>query len=125
MLEVKALLRNSPVFYRLMGPAFGSRSIAKEIGIHVYDDQDKQWAIAVHGDCVVGFASVRGLVITDCYVTPEFRLQGIFSRILAFVLANSKASTANCTAASLPAFLKAGFQIVSKSKNFTKVKRNA
>lgn len=125
MLEVKPLPRSHPDFYQLMGPIFGSRQIAKEIGINVYDDPDKQFAIAMHDGCIVGFASVRGPVITDCYVMPEFRLQGVFSMILEFILSNSCASSANCTASSLPAFLKAGFQVVSKSKNFTKVKRNA
>lgn len=125
MLEVKHLSRNAHDFYRIMGPVFGSRAISKEIGIHVYDDPDKQWAIAIHDGCVVGFASVRGSVITDCYVMPKFRLKGIFSKILAFILKNSIGSTANCTDASLPAFLKVGFEIVSKTKNFTKVKRHA
>lgn len=125
MLEVKPLPRNDPEFYRLMGPFFGSRSVAAEIGIHVYDDESKQWAIAMRGSVVVGFASVRGPVITDCYVVPGSRNQGIFAEILAFILEHSQGSSANCTSASLPAFLKAGFQVVSKTKNFTKVKRNA
>ena len=125
MLEVKSLSRDSKDFYRLMGPVFGSRGIAREVGIHIYDDADKEWIVAFDDLIFAGFASIRGSLITDCYVRPEFRNAGVFTEILKRVMLDPKASSANCTAASLPAFLNAGFKIVSETKNFTKVARYA
>lgn len=124
MLRIERLHKNDQEFYRLMGPFFGSRALASEVGIHPYDDADKIWITALLYLDIVGIMSLRGKTISDCYVLPDHRGAGIFTRMLAYCLANHGGSIATCTDASLPAFLSAGFEIVSKTKNFTRVKRN-
>jgi GNAT superfamily N-acetyltransferase len=124
MLRIERLSRDDPDFYRLMGPFFGSRSLAAEVGIHPYDDADKIWITAILYQDIVGIMSLRGRTISDCYVLPGHRGNGIFSKMLAHCLASHGGSIATCTSASMPAFLAAGFEIVSKTKNFTRVKRN-
>lgn len=124
MLRVELLSRDDPDFYRLMGPFFGSRKVAAEVGIHIYDDPDKIWIVALLYRDIVGILSLRGKTVSDCYVLPGHRGAGIFKQLLSRCLADYGGSLAICTAASLPAFLAAGFEIVSSTKNFTRVKRN-
>jgi GNAT superfamily N-acetyltransferase len=105
-----------------MGPYFGSREVAKEVGIHIYDDSDKEWFAAYHDGVMIGFASLRGAVVSDCYVKPSWRGNGVFSSILSRILiAKPYGLKANCTKASLGAFLSLGFEVKGSSKNFTRV----
>jgi len=120
--KILSLSRENKDFYRIMGPYFGSRSIAKEVGINIYDDESKEWFIASNGVAVLGIASLRGSVVSDCYVKTGCRKRGIFSALLArIILAKPHGLKANCTDASLGVFLAHGFSIVSRTKNFTRV----
>lgn len=120
--QILSLSRENKDFYRLMGPFFGSRRAAKEIGIHIYDDEDKEWFAAYDGCVLIGFASLRCSVVSDCYVRPTWRRTGVFSALLARILLAKPADLkANCTPASLGTFLALGFQVKSKTKNFTRV----
>jgi hypothetical protein len=120
--QILSLSRENKDFYRLMGPYFGSRKVAAEVGIHIYDDEDKEWFAAYVCGALVGFASLRGNVVSDCYVKPSWRCAGVFSAILSrILLAMPTGLKANCTPASLGTFLALGFQVKSKSKNFTRV----
>ena len=120
--KVLNLSRADSEFYNLLGPYFGSRSVAKEVGINVYDDADKQWFCAFDGGRLVGFASLRGRVVSDCYVVKASRRCGDFSEILSSLVSSRAIGLlATCTEASLGAFLSLGFRVKSKTKNFTKV----
>lgn len=111
-------------FYECMGPLFGSRKAAKEIGLPMFDDSDKQWFVAFD-EMVIGCASVRRRLISDCYVIESFRRRGVFSEILnSLISCTSGVMTANCTQASMRAFSKAGFHPVSSTKNFTRMRLN-
>lgn len=120
--QILSLSRERSDFYRLMGPYFGSREVAKEVGIHIYDDSDKEWFAAYDDGAMIGFASLRGNIVSDCYVKPSWRGNGVFSEILSRILiARPYGLKANCTDASLGTFLALGFAVKSTSKNFTKV----
>lgn len=124
MVFVEKMQRNRSDFYSLMGPYFGSRAVAKEVGIHLYDDADKIWFGAFDGE-LIGFASVRKGVVSDCYVVPHRRNQGVFKTILASVLLlTGKNLKATCTHASQKAFLNAGFAEVKRTSNFTWMELN-
>lgn len=119
MVFVEEISRNDREFYNLMGPFFGSRSVAKEIGIHIYDDADKRWFAAFDG-CLIGFASYRNGLVSDCYVLPSKRNTGVFKCLLATLCMLTKGNLrATCTNASKQAFLNAGFVPVKTTKNFT------
>jgi len=105
-----------------MGPYFGSRQVAKEVGIHIYDDEDKEWFVACDGGALVGFASLRGYVVSDCYVRQAWRRNGaLYSLLSRILIAKPYGLKANCTNASLGTFLALGFEVKSTSKNFTRV----
>ena len=119
---IRKLSRGDSDFYQLLGPYFGSRSVAREVGINIYDDKDKEWFAAFKGETLAGFASIRGKIISDCYVIDCHRRKGMFLLILSSVLTGEQLDfAATCTDASLGAFLSHGFKIKSKTKNFTKV----
>jgi hypothetical protein len=119
-IRIESLDRKNTRFYGLFGPVFGSRTIAKEVGISAYDDADKVWLAAFYGDVMVGWLSVRGRVVSDCYVTEEHRNLGVLGRLLATAIASSDGPLrATCTAASVGVVRKAGFKVVRKTKNFT------
>lgn len=121
--QILSLSRENKDFYRLMGPYFGSRKVAKEVGIHIYDDEDKEWFAAYdYFGALIGFASLRGNVVSDCYVRESWRGDGVFSAILLRILLAGRGELkANCTQASLGTFLSFGFKVKSESKNFTRV----
>jgi hypothetical protein len=117
---MEEISRLRPDFYSLMGWFFGSRQVAKEVGINIYDDQDKRWFVAFEGGRIIGFASLKGRLVSDCYVVPSKRNAGVFRGILTMIeIASSGPLAANCTKASRKAFANAGFVEVRKTKNFT------
>ena len=108
-----------------MGPIFGSRQVAREVGIHCYDDDEKEWVMAFEADKLIGWLSVRGRLVSDCYVIPSARHDGVFDSLLEYTVRHMGGGLwANCTAASVRGFEKAGFVKVSATKNFTKMEQH-
>lgn len=119
---VRKLARDEKGFYEAMGPLFGSREVAKEVGINMYDDADKTWFVCFSGPVVIGCASVRGRIVSDCYVVPASRGAGVFGAILDSLLSSTAGTLrANCTSASLRSFKARGFKPVRSTINFTYV----
>jgi hypothetical protein len=112
-------------FYELMGRVFGSRFIEKQVGLKIYDDSNKQWVITTINDDVIGFCSLQASTISDCFVYPNYRLQGVFNTMLDLLLSKPGNYRAVCTKMSLQAFLNRGFQVTKTTKNFTFVERTA
>lgn len=107
------------MFYARMGRFLCSRLVAKEIGINLYADPGKRWFAAIEDGQILGFASIKGTVVSDCYVIQERRKYGLFTAILNELLNKTSGSLkANCTAASKKAFQNAGFKNTRSTKNF-------
>ena len=122
---VAEIKRTDANFYCNMGKFFGSRQVAKEVGINIYDDSNKRWFVYFENDVIVGFASLKNNLVSDCYVIPEKRNNGIFTYILNFLIQSSYGKlNANCTQASKKVFNNLGFTEVRKSKNFTYMELN-
>jgi N-acetylglutamate synthase-like GNAT family acetyltransferase len=115
---------DNPAFYRLIGPLMGSRTVEKEVGIRMYDDGDKCWYTAWHGDIFAGVASVRCTVVSDCYIKPQYRRSGALTAILESIVKDHAAGLrATCTSMSRGVFERAGFTQVAKTKNFYRMER--
>lgn len=126
MFLIRKINRYDNEFYPMLGPIFGSRKAAKEIGINVYDDGDKDFYIAQAGGIgIAGCLSVRGLLVSDCYVYPEWRRQGALRAMLTMATLADLKYRANCTEMSLGAFVQQGFKPLRATKNFTYVEKNA
>ena len=119
---IKKITRKTAGFYEVLGPLFGSRKVAKEVGINLYDDEDKTWYVVSYGSLFAGCCSLRGRVVSDCYVDEKHRKQGVFRAMLISLLLDTTGRLrANCTEGSLPTFISQGFKQVSATKNFTLV----
>lgn len=122
---IKTMDRTNNSFYRLIGPIFGSRQVAKEVGINVYDDDDKEWIVALKDGRLIGLLSIKGRLVSDCYVIPSERNNGVFDDLLKYALSIYGGNLrANCTKASVRAFEKAGFKPTKKTKNFQMMEQN-
>lgn len=79
-------------FYCYMGPFFGSRKVAKELGMPLWDDEDRTWIIAFENDKVIGFCSFvkhksqNKATLKSGYVIEEYRNQGIYDKMFKFRL---------------------------------------
>lgn len=118
-IRIREMTRSHKDFYKHFGPVFGSREIAKQVGVHAYDDEDKIWIAATDGSRLVGWLSVRGRLVSDCYVVESHRKKGVFSMLLKHAVTQHGGKLrAVCTKASVPAFSAAGFKKTKASKNF-------
>ncbi len=85
-MEIIILSNKDARFYQLMGPFLANRSVAKEIGYPIYDDDDKEWLLATEDGNVIGFCyrRVRGssCTIGSCYVAVKERGKGLFGKLL-------------------------------------------
>ncbi|NBZ96441.1 MAG: GNAT family N-acetyltransferase [Proteobacteria bacterium] len=118
-IRIRNMNRSDKDFYRHFGPVFGSRDVAKQVGVHPYDDEDKNWIAAFDGKRMVGWVSVRGRLVSDCFVVESYRKKGLFAALLKQAVAiHGGRLRAVCTKSSAPAFSKAGFKKTKSSKNF-------
>ena len=127
--ETRKLNHEEENYHSLMGPFFGNRQAANEIGMPIYNDAYKTfYGGFFHGE-LVGILSIdytKSIAsITDCYIRKSWRGNGFLMRMLEFSLDDSCIYTANCNVNSLSSFIKLGFKETSKTKNYTRVIRNA
>ncbi len=115
------LTRQDKEFYYILGWFFGSRQIARELGMPIYDDENRVWVVTMFaGDPVsCGSIEIKGhkAAIKSAWVKPEHRGKGIYTRMLSERLrvaqdASVKVITATATEASRKALLKHGFEHV-------------
>lgn len=91
-MEIKVMTNKDEGFYKYMGPFFGSRKVAKELGMPLWDDDDRTWIIAFDGDKVVGFCSFvkhksqNKATLKSGYVVEEYRAHGIYDKLFKYRL---------------------------------------
>lgn len=113
------LVREDKEFYSVLGWFFGSRQIARELGMPIYDDDNRVWVVAMFSADPVACSSIElkgsRAAIKSAWVRPEYRGKGIYSGMLSERLkiaesAGVKIITATATEASKKALLKYGFE---------------
>ena len=117
---VKVMNKTQSDFYQVIGPFFGNRQMSKEVGIQPFDDDEKTWFVSMIGTNPVGVASLKGSTISDCWVKPSNRNEGVFSSLLDYIVRNTNSNLkANCTNMSKRIFQKFGFVENKQTKNYT------
>lgn len=120
-LVIRRLTRTDPDFYCVLGPFFGNRAIAKELGLPLYDDPDRTWMVAWIGDQAVGCSSLtmKGshAVFKSGWVHPAYRQRGVYNALFEARLALAQASgvtqiTATVTDQSKNTHLRHGFSVI-------------
>jgi len=116
-------------FYPLLGPFLSRRSVVKELGYSVWDDDGKKWVVALYGSLVLGFV---GFVYKDSFVElcsdwvqPDCRKRGTYQRL--FNCRLESIGNQNCKATvtdmALSVYLNSGFESVRKNGRYTCVER--
>lgn len=116
---LRQLTREDRDFYGILGWFFGSRLVARDLGMPVFDDDNRVWVVAMHEGRPVACSSIEikgsRAAIKSAWVRPEHRSNGIYSRMLLERLkiaekASVKVITATATEASRKALVKCGFE---------------
>lgn len=86
-MKIISIANHEPKFYSLLGPFLARRSVEREIGYKIYDDDDKTWFIALEGKMVVGFCYRQekpkgSYQIGSCYVVESCRGKGVMRKLL-------------------------------------------
>jgi GNAT superfamily N-acetyltransferase len=129
-IEIVATRRGEPGFYDLVGPFLGSRAVAKELGAPVWDDDGKEWFVAIDDGAPVGVCAYvkegqRWRLSSD-YVAPEHRERGVYRRLFLARLkaVGNRQLISTVTDSSLPIFLEHGFKASGKRGQYTVVTRS-
>lgn len=90
--QLERRTRDDADFYCLMGRFFGSRMIARALGMPMYDDPGRVWCIVLGPDgAPVACSSIemkqRSAVFKSAWVEPAARGQGIYNHMFAERLA--------------------------------------
>lgn len=118
-ISIAHVSRKDAEFYSLLGPFFGSRQAARELGMPIYDDDNRLWVVAIAEGQPVGCASleVRGRkgLLKSAWVRPEYRGRGIYTALVEERLqlaADSQLAelVATCTDAGARMLARYGFQ---------------
>lgn len=124
--------REDQEFYRYLGPFFGSRQAAKELGMPIWDDEGRLWVVALVGGQPVGCASleVRGRkgALKSAWVRPEHRHRDIYTAMLEERLRMAvdlglAVLMATCTEASRAVLERYGFQEVARRGRYYVMRR--
>lgn len=126
---IKKVTNNDDDFYTLIGPYLARRSIAKELGGNVWDDDGKVWYVALMDGKVCGFVAAlyKQNKVTFCsdYILPEFRNAGIYNKLFATRLSDCKDNIimATATPLSLNHYLNNGFVVTGARGRYRNMKR--
>jgi len=116
------------LFAQTIGMASLSKTIRKELGYPISSEEGQLWWIYQIENKLIGFCSaiIKKNEVHFChdFVYTEFRNKGIYSklfseRMLFFI--QSKKITAVATNMSVNTYLKNGFTILNKTKNYNTV----
>jgi hypothetical protein len=127
-LIVRQVTNADAAFYPLIGPFLARREIERETGARIWDDDGKTWFAAERDGAAAGFcAATAGAVrVTFCsdYMLPAWRGTGAYGLLFAARMAwlGARPARASCTAASLPAYLAAGFTVAGERGRYTEVR---
>jgi GNAT superfamily N-acetyltransferase len=130
-LTLRTLTNKDRSFYQIMGPYLARRNIVKDLGGHIWDDDNKTWYVALNGRQVVGFCAARDdgktVAFQSAYTLPDHRKQGVYRMLFLARLADHPGRRVRCVAteATLPVLLAHGFTPVRNRGRYTEVTRNA
>ena len=122
----KHLTNNDPEFYTLVGPLLSRREIVKELGNAVWDDDGKQWTVAIADNEVLGICAAHQNAVCSFYVKPGNRGMTIGYALLHECLkANQEVTSAVATDASYDLFDAAGFKETGSRGKYKLMTREA
>lgn len=87
-MEIIELTNKDPKFYLLVGKYLANRTVAKELGMPAWDDDDKVWVIALENNKCVGFSAFvikkKKAILKSSWIVPEYRNRWIYSCLFGY-----------------------------------------
>lgn len=130
-MKITALTHADPDFYPLLGPFLANRSVHRQIGDTIWDDDGKTWLVARTSGKVIGFCGVitRGkkTILESLYLADqddEATATALITRAVK-AFGHDRHLEVIVRHALVPAHEAAGFHITQELKNFTKMVRPA
>ena len=123
------MTHSDPHFYQILGPYLAQRSIAKELGGPIRDDDGKVWVVALDQGVVQGFCAYylrrETAVLCSAYVRPAYRKQGLYQTLFRHRLTaiGPRRMVSTVTGASVSTFRRFGFQEVRRRGRYTLMQR--
>src|SRR5262245_3411069 len=106
-IRIRRLTNRDSDFYQIMGPYLARRAIAKDLGDPIWDDDDKEWFIALDDSAVIGFASLRQqgpkTTFANDWVAPDHRDRDVYRHLLAARLKHVRPQRGSADAISVEA----------------------
>lgn len=126
--------REQPDFYNLMGPFFGSRQVAKDLGMPIWNDPDREWVVAVADGKPIACSSIEFLktkgkaAMKSGWVHPDWRGKGIYNRMFEERLKIAaehgiKVLTATVTDKSYNTHIRHGFREIGRRGKYRVMKK--
>ena len=103
-------------FYKYMGKFFGSRLVERQVNDRIYDDDSKQWYIALEEEKVTAFVSISKNIIKNIYSTNDKDLEEILKK----VIKENEITYSTVTKNYIDVYKKCGFKVSNEAeyKNF-------
>ena len=111
--------RNEKDFYALMGKFFGSRQVAKDLGMPMWDDPNREWLLCLDNDRPVACGSIEikgeNAVMKSGWVEEGYRGKGVYNTLFELRMQLAKDSgvkimRATVTEKSKNTFIRQGFR---------------
>ncbi len=120
------MTNRDPRFYPTVGPLLSRREVVGELGGPMWDDDDKDWIIAVGTDGVYGVIARRRGTVVSLYVVlgQRGRFVGTTMLLRLILRAGGGKLRAIATPASLGLFAECGFKPVTKRGRYTVLERS-
>ena len=105
-------------FYNTIGMYLSNRKVVKELGMPVWDDNEKEWLIVFDGLECIGFTSFveksEKAYLKSSWVHPNYRGNGIFDYLFSIRLSILKGKVVEGTATekSKNTYLRYGFELI-------------
>lgn len=83
-MQIDVYEHGAPGFWRIMGPHFASRELAKDLGGEVYSHDGMLWLIAFDGRAFLGLDPITKPgtnIIEWAWVHPQLRRQGVYAAL--------------------------------------------
>lgn len=105
-----AVTNKSPGFYELVGPLLSRREVVDELGSPVWDDDGKQWIVAVGDDGkAIGVVGAYRGTVCSFYVYPDHRGKVVGTSLLLRLMELAECKKATATERAVPLFAAVGF----------------
>ncbi len=125
--DIERMTNTDDRFYALVGPWLSRREVVAELGDQMWDDDGKEWFVAIREAEFIGCVAVKDAHVCSFYVTKPHRKNVVGATLLMRALMAHGAAelTATSSPAAVDLFTDCGFKSEGMRGKFTLMRRGA